>query len=74
MNRKLLLATLATALGGLLFGYETAIINGALPFLTDYFQFTDFSKGVTVSAALFGSIVASFCAWISAARLSPVSR
>ncbi len=60
MNRKLLLSTFATALGGLLFGYETAIINGALPFLTDYFEFSDFSKGFAVSAALFGSIAGAF--------------
>lgn len=57
MTRKLILSTMAAALGGLLFGYETAIINGALPFLTEYFDLTDLSKGTVVSAALFGCII-----------------
>lgn len=57
MNSKLIFATITAALGGILFGYETAVINGALPFLSEYFNFTNTLKGVTVSSALFGSIV-----------------
>lgn len=56
MNNKLVISTAAAAIGGLLFGYETAVINGALPFLTQYFELTDFLKGAAVSSALFGSI------------------
>jgi SP family xylose:H+ symportor-like MFS transporter len=36
--RYVLLLTLVAALGGLLFGYDTAVISGAIGFLAEYFQ------------------------------------
>ena len=45
------------ALGGLLFGYDTAIIAGAIPFLTPHFQLNDIMLGWTVSSVLIGCIV-----------------
>ena len=57
MTKKLILATIAASLGGLLFGFETAVINGALPFITEFFELTVTMKGATVSAALFGCII-----------------
>jgi sugar porter (SP) family MFS transporter len=56
MTKKLILATIAASLGGLLFGFETAVINGALPFITLFFELTEAMKGATVSSALFGCI------------------
>jgi sugar porter (SP) family MFS transporter len=56
MTKKLILATIAASLGGLLFGFETAVINGALPFITKFFELTVTLKGFTVSAALIGCI------------------
>jgi len=56
MNKKLIFSTLTASLGGLLFGYETAVINGTLPFLTSYFHLTDSLKGISVSSALIGCI------------------
>ena len=40
MNQRkfLLLITSVSALGGLLFGYDTGVINGAQFFLTKYFD------------------------------------
>ncbi len=45
------------ALGGLLFGYDTAIIAGATPFLKPHFQLNDFMLGWAVSSVLIGCIV-----------------
>ena len=45
------------ALGGLLFGFDTAVINGAIPFFSDYFQLSDTLKGWAVSAALIGCVL-----------------
>ncbi|MHA7110287.1 sugar porter family MFS transporter [Sunxiuqinia elliptica] len=62
MTRKLIITTLTASFGGLLFGFETAVINGALPFITQFFSLTDAMKGATVSAALVGCIVGALAA------------
>ncbi|MBR9998995.1 MAG: sugar porter family MFS transporter [Cyclobacteriaceae bacterium] len=56
-SRKLYLYTFVAALGGLLFGFDTAVINGAIPFFTNYFQLSDALKGWTVSSALIGCVL-----------------
>ena len=56
MNKVLLKCTIAAALGGLLFGYDTVIINGAMLDLVKYFQLTPAIQGWTVSSALVGCI------------------
>jgi len=56
MNHKLILYTLVAAIGGLLYGYDTAVINGALPFFTSYFNLDDVMTGWAVSSALLGCI------------------
>jgi len=57
MKKKLLLYTLVAAIGGLLYGFDTAVINGALPFFTGHFELNDVMTGWAVSSALLGSIV-----------------
>ncbi|HEX72177.1 MAG TPA: MFS transporter, partial [Candidatus Hydrogenedentes bacterium] len=44
------------ALGGLLFGYDTAVISGAIGFLTERFQLSEDLQGWAVSSALVGCI------------------
>ena len=51
-----LLASVA-ALGGLLFGYDTAVIAGAIDFLQVRFQLDAFWKGWAVSSVLVGCMV-----------------
>ena len=51
------LVALVAALGGLLFGYDTAVINQAIGFLEVYFKLDAFLKGWAVSSALVGCIV-----------------
>jgi SP family arabinose:H+ symporter-like MFS transporter len=50
------------ALGGLLFGFDIAIITGAGPFLTQQFALSDISLGFAFSSLLFGCIIGSFLA------------
>ena len=47
------------ALGGLLFGFDIAIITGAGPFLTQRFQLNDLSLGWAFSSLLFGCAIGS---------------
>ena len=53
------LATTA-ALGGLLFGFDIAIITGAGPFITREFDLSDLSLGWAFSSLLFGCVIGSF--------------
>jgi sugar porter (SP) family MFS transporter len=57
MNRILIRCTIASALGGLLFGYDTVIINGAMLDLVKHFNLTPAIQGWTVSSALVGCII-----------------
>lgn len=47
------------ALGGLLFGYDTGIISGAILFITDEFRLSSFMEGVVVSSILVGAMIGS---------------
>ncbi|TVZ57333.1 SP family xylose:H+ symportor-like MFS transporter [Lutibacter sp. Hel_I_33_5] len=59
MNKTkfLILITSITALGGLLFGYDTGVINGAQFYLTKYFQLDAATQGWVVGSALLGCLV-----------------
>jgi len=55
-----LFSVAATAtLGGLLFGFDVAIITGAGPFLEKQFHLTPLTLGVVFSSLLFGCVVGS---------------
>ena len=45
------------ALGGLLFGYDTAVISGAIGFMQSHFQLNDIMKGWAASCALIGCMI-----------------
>ncbi len=60
INLSYVLFLAATAaLGGLLFGFDIAIITGAGPFLTEHFALSDLSLGWAFSSLLFGCVVGS---------------
>ncbi len=50
------LIALVAALGGLLFGYDTAVISGAVGFLEEFFKLSPAMTGWTVSCALVGCV------------------
>ena len=64
MNQKkfLLLITSVSALGGLLFGYDTGVINGAQFYLTKYFALDATMQGFVVGSALIGCFVGAIIA------------
>lgn len=64
MGKKsyLLLITIISALGGLLFGYDTGVINGAQFYLSKYFELDSILKGWVVSSALLGCFVGAIIA------------
>ncbi len=64
--RNILFITLVATLGGLLFGYDTAVISGAIGFLRDYFELSDAMVGWAASSALVGCIIGvAFAGWFS---------
>ena len=80
INLYVILLTLIATLGGLLFGYDTAVINGAVGSLKAYFvdpRFTDLANpaqanaansllGFVVSSALIGCIIGGLLGgWVS---------
>jgi MFS transporter, SP family, arabinose:H+ symporter len=57
LNRYLVKATVVGALGGLLFGFDTAVIAGTTEQLTAVFHLTPWTLGLTVSIGLAGTIL-----------------
>ena len=57
---SLLLATLVAALGGFLFGYDTAVISGAVGALEKHFLLTPLQTGWACACSLAGLIFVAF--------------
>ncbi|RZJ30320.1 MAG: MFS transporter [Flavobacterium sp.] len=58
--------TISAAIGGLLFGYDTAVISGAIGSLTKYFSLSPAETGWAISSALVGCLIGAFFSdWIS---------
>ena len=45
------------SLGGLLFGFDTAVISGAEKAIQDIYGLSDFTHGFTIAIALIGTII-----------------
>ncbi len=58
MTKNLALAwSFVVALGGFLFGFDTAVISGAEQSVQNYWKLNDFEHGLTMAIALIGTIV-----------------
>ncbi len=68
LNAYLLKSTVVAALGGLLFGFDTAVIAGTTSALTTTYHLTSGSLGLTVASALWGTIIGAMFAGIPGDR------
>jgi SP family xylose:H+ symportor-like MFS transporter len=65
----LLGSTLIAALGGLLFGFDTAVISGTTEALRSVYRLSGFGLGFTVASALIGTVVGALLAGRPADRV-----
>lgn len=71
-GRVVLIASVA-ALGGLLFGYDSAVINGAVAAVEDHFDTSKTVTGVAVAAALIGAALGAVVAGRLADKIGRLS-
>jgi MFS family permease len=64
INFHVVKSTIVGALGGLLFGFDTAVISGTTNALTQTYHLSPAMLGVTVSSALLGTVVGAISAGI----------
>lgn len=70
MQRKnVLLWSIVIALGGFLFGFDTAVISGAERSIQQFWNLGTFQHGFTVSIALIGTVIGALLGAIPADRL-----
>ena len=68
LNAALVKSTVVAALGGLLFGFDTAVIAGTTAALTRFYGLTSAGLGLTVSIALWGTVIGALSASIPGDR------
>src|SRR5437016_4232055 len=69
LNPSLVKSTIVAALGGLLFGFDTAVIAGTTDALTRAYSLSPGGLGLTVASALVGTIVGALLASYPGDRL-----
>ena len=62
INGYVVKSTFVSALGGLLFGFDTAVIAGTTHQLTEVYHLTPSLLGLTVSSALWGTVAGAMTA------------
>jgi len=62
--RFLIFISIVSALGGILFGYDTGVVSGTISKVADQFNLDTVQQGWYVSSALLGSIIGVACAGI----------
>jgi SP family arabinose:H+ symporter-like MFS transporter len=62
VNKHLLMIAVIASAGGLLFGFDTAVIAGTTTALTHVYALTPVALGVTVSSALWGTVIGAAAA------------
>jgi len=68
MNSYPVRIALIAALGGFLFGFETAVISGAEKTIQQLWSLSDFWQGFTVASSLIGTVVGSMIAGVPAKK------
>jgi len=62
LNRYLAKSTVVAALGGLMFGFDTAVISGTTGALTQTYHLAPRLLGITVSSAIWGTVLGAMLA------------
>jgi sugar porter (SP) family MFS transporter len=57
INRNVFTWSIIVALGGFLFGFDTAVISGVEQHIQQLFQLSSFLHGFTISSALIGTVI-----------------
>lgn len=68
LKANVLLISVIAATGGLLFGFDTGVISGALPFLKQYWNLTNSSIELITTTVLIGAVAGA----VSSGRLSDI--
>ena len=68
-NKKIFFWSVVVALGGFLFGFDTAVISGAEQAIQQYWSLTPTEHGLTISIALIGTVIGSLFGSIPADKL-----
>src|SRR6516164_8319948 len=68
-KRKVILWSIVVAIGGFLFGFDTAVISGAEEAIQKYWNLTAFEHGFTISVALIGTIIGALTGSIPSDKL-----
>ena len=68
MNKKLLLWSIVVALGGFLFGFDTAVISGAEQDIKRIWHLGDVLHGIAIGIALYGTVIGALIGGIPATR------
>jgi major inositol transporter-like SP family MFS transporter len=69
LRRRLLLISLIATIGGLLFGYDTGVVNGALLYMGRDLRLTPADEGLITAALLLGAALGSLLAGRLADRI-----
>lgn len=62
------LVSIVAALGGVLFGFDTAVISGAIGFMQQHFDLNEFQVGWAVSSLIIGCIVGAMSSGVLSER------
>ena len=69
LQRKVLFWSIVTALGGFLFGFDTAVISGAEKAIQQLWNLNAFEHGFTISIALIGTVLGAMFGGIPSDKL-----
>ena len=58
----IILSVIISSVGGIIFGYDTGIIGGAIVYIGKEFQINDLMQGVIVSTSLLGAMIGALAA------------
>ena len=68
-NAKLIKTTLTGALGGLIFGFDIAVVSGIIDLVVQHFGLSGFEKGLTVAVGPVGTVIGCFAGGVFGQRL-----